>query len=319
MRCDLRHTSRCDPPTSTTPVGLPPRPGHRDVGRAHQHPGGALETCAVRVRGTPSTRGGGRPPRPARRRGPRARGRAEPRAADEHAAGHPAVVSTSTGCRGPGHDRRSSATTARSSASGGDGPSARGRTHEMSPVRPAVRPGRRAGRRTRRCRRRGTVVGSVAFADPSAELPAALLALDGRRSDGPDGERTVAADDLFTGAFRTCSRRGELVTAVRVPRGATGRPARLDRGLPPPGRPAGMRGGRRRRLGDGGRSPRRASRCAASAHARSGSPPSRRRSSAPSPRRMRSPPPRRPRRARTSTRRATPTVRPTTAVTSPSS
>ena len=68
-------------------------------------------------------------------------------------------------------------------------------------------------------RRRGTVVGSIAFADPSAELPAALLALDGEAIvSGPDGERTVAAADLFTGAFATSLAPGELITAVRVPR-----------------------------------------------------------------------------------------------------
>jgi carbon-monoxide dehydrogenase medium subunit len=68
-------------------------------------------------------------------------------------------------------------------------------------------------------RRRGTVVGSVAFADPAAELPAALLALDGEAVvAGPDGERTVAAADLFTGAFRTSLAAGELIAAVRLPR-----------------------------------------------------------------------------------------------------
>jgi len=68
-------------------------------------------------------------------------------------------------------------------------------------------------------RRRGTVVGSIAFADPSAELPAALLALDGEAIvSGPDGERTVTAADLFTGAFATSLAPGELITAVRVPR-----------------------------------------------------------------------------------------------------
>jgi aerobic carbon-monoxide dehydrogenase medium subunit len=73
-------------------------------------------------------------------------------------------------------------------------------------------------------RRRGTVVGSIAFADPSAELPAALLALGGEAVvAGPDGERTVAAADLFTGAFRTSLGPGELITAVRVPRGAGAR------------------------------------------------------------------------------------------------
>lgn len=67
-------------------------------------------------------------------------------------------------------------------------------------------------------RSRGTVVGSIAFADPSAELPTALLALDGRvvvRSRS--GERTVAADDFFTGPFTTSLAPGEMVVAVEVP------------------------------------------------------------------------------------------------------
>ena len=73
-------------------------------------------------------------------------------------------------------------------------------------------------------RRRGTVVGSIAFADPSAELPAALLALDGDAIvSGPDGERTVSAADLFTGAFETSLGAAELITAVRVPRGTARR------------------------------------------------------------------------------------------------
>src|SRR4051794_8879279 len=73
-------------------------------------------------------------------------------------------------------------------------------------------------------RRRGTVVGSVAFADPSAELPAAVLALDGEAVvTGPDGERTVAAADLFTGAFVTSLAEGELIVAVRVPRAGDAR------------------------------------------------------------------------------------------------
>jgi carbon-monoxide dehydrogenase medium subunit len=73
-------------------------------------------------------------------------------------------------------------------------------------------------------RRRGTVVGSIAFADPAAELPAALLALEGEAVvAGPDGERTIAAADLFTGAFETSLREGELIAAVRVPRSAGAR------------------------------------------------------------------------------------------------
>lgn len=67
-------------------------------------------------------------------------------------------------------------------------------------------------------RSRGTVVGSVAFADPSAELPAALLALDGRVVvRNRSGERTVEADDFFTGPFTTSLAPGEMVVAVEVP------------------------------------------------------------------------------------------------------
>ena len=67
-------------------------------------------------------------------------------------------------------------------------------------------------------RHRGTVVGSVVHADPAAELPAVVLALDGEIVlRGPDGERRVAAGEFFTGALMTARRPGELVTEVRVP------------------------------------------------------------------------------------------------------
>ena len=69
-------------------------------------------------------------------------------------------------------------------------------------------------------RHRGTVVGSVVHADPAAELPAVVLALDGEIVlRGPDGERRVAAGEFFTGALMTARRPGELVTEVRVPAG----------------------------------------------------------------------------------------------------
>ena len=69
-------------------------------------------------------------------------------------------------------------------------------------------------------RHRGTVVGSVVHADPAAELPAVVLALDGEIVlRGPDGERRVPAGEFFTGALMTARRPGELVTEVRVPAG----------------------------------------------------------------------------------------------------
>ena len=67
-------------------------------------------------------------------------------------------------------------------------------------------------------RRRGTAVGSVAFADPSAELPAALLAADGEVvARSSRGERTIAADDFFTGPFTSALAPDELAVALRIP------------------------------------------------------------------------------------------------------
>jgi CO/xanthine dehydrogenase FAD-binding subunit len=68
-------------------------------------------------------------------------------------------------------------------------------------------------------RSRGTVGGTVAHADPAAELPACLVALGGEVvARGPGGERTIAADDLFVTYFTTALEPTELVTAVRFPK-----------------------------------------------------------------------------------------------------
>ena len=72
-------------------------------------------------------------------------------------------------------------------------------------------------------RNRGTLGGSVALADPAAEMPAVLLALGGEIVlHGPAGQRTVAADDFFTGLYQTTREENELVTAIRVPCAAEG-------------------------------------------------------------------------------------------------
>jgi carbon-monoxide dehydrogenase medium subunit len=68
-------------------------------------------------------------------------------------------------------------------------------------------------------RHRGTIGGSLAHADPAADLPMALLALGGSvQISGPGGSRRVAADDFFQGYFETALAPDELLTAVRVPR-----------------------------------------------------------------------------------------------------
>ncbi len=75
-------------------------------------------------------------------------------------------------------------------------------------------------------RNRGTLGGSVAFADPAAELPACLLALDGEiEAAGPKGRRTIKAADFFKGLFETALGPQEVLTAIRVP--AAGKDARV--------------------------------------------------------------------------------------------
>lgn len=67
-------------------------------------------------------------------------------------------------------------------------------------------------------RNRGTVGGSVAHADPAAELPVALTALDARfRVRSAAGERVLAPADFFRGALTTALQTGELLVAIEVP------------------------------------------------------------------------------------------------------
>lgn len=67
-------------------------------------------------------------------------------------------------------------------------------------------------------RNRGTFGGSIAFADPAAELPACLLVLGGEIDiAGPRGKRKVKADAFFKGLFETALRPQEMIIAVRIP------------------------------------------------------------------------------------------------------
>jgi CO/xanthine dehydrogenase FAD-binding subunit/aerobic-type carbon monoxide dehydrogenase small subunit (CoxS/CutS family) len=67
-------------------------------------------------------------------------------------------------------------------------------------------------------RNRGTVGGSIAHADPAAELPLALLALGGSVVvEGTKGQREITADELFAGFLTTTLQPGEMVIEVRFP------------------------------------------------------------------------------------------------------
>lgn len=67
-------------------------------------------------------------------------------------------------------------------------------------------------------RARGTVGGSLALADPAAELPACAVALDATiRVSSRRGRRDIAAADFFRGIYSTALEPGELVTELVVP------------------------------------------------------------------------------------------------------
>lgn len=67
-------------------------------------------------------------------------------------------------------------------------------------------------------RNRGTLGGSLALADPAAEMPAVMRAVGAEiELTGPSGARSVAADDFFAGYYETVCGEDELITAITVP------------------------------------------------------------------------------------------------------
>jgi carbon-monoxide dehydrogenase medium subunit len=72
-------------------------------------------------------------------------------------------------------------------------------------------------------RNMGTVGGSFAHADPSEDLPAAFVALGAEvTARGPNGERTIAVEDLAVGPFETVLESDEILIEARVPRAPHG-------------------------------------------------------------------------------------------------
>lgn len=68
-------------------------------------------------------------------------------------------------------------------------------------------------------RNRGTIGGSVAYADPSAELPACIVTLNATVIvAGPDGVREIAAENFFHGLFETDLKTGEIIIGFKIPR-----------------------------------------------------------------------------------------------------
>lgn len=75
-------------------------------------------------------------------------------------------------------------------------------------------------------RNRGTIGGSLAHADPVAELPCVMMALDAELvAAGPGGERVMAASDFFLGPYETALAPGEILVEARIPLAPASRPA----------------------------------------------------------------------------------------------
>ena len=75
-------------------------------------------------------------------------------------------------------------------------------------------------------RNRGTVGGSLAHADPVAELPCVMTALDAELvAAGPEGERVMAASDFFLAPYETALAAGEILVEARIPLAPAPQPA----------------------------------------------------------------------------------------------
>jgi carbon-monoxide dehydrogenase medium subunit len=85
-------------------------------------------------------------------------------------------------------------------------------------------------------RNRGTIGGSLAHADPASDMPAVVLALDATLTAiGPNGERTIPADEFFVDFFTTALQPDEVLTEIRItrPSAGTGMPTRSARSRRP--------------------------------------------------------------------------------------
>ena len=76
-----------------------------------------------------------------------------------------------------------------------------------------------AGIACRAVRNRGTVGGSLTHADPAADWPVCLLALDAEVTlHGPSGHRSLRLQEFLRGPFETAIEPGEILSGVRIPK-----------------------------------------------------------------------------------------------------
>lgn len=83
----------------------------------------------------------------------------------------------------------------------------------------------------------GTIGGNVAHADPASDLPTVLSALEARLiSVGPNGERTIDADDFFQGVMATALGEDDILTAVEIDRKKPGQGMAYEKFIHPASR-----------------------------------------------------------------------------------
>ncbi len=86
-------------------------------------------------------------------------------------------------------------------------------------------------------RNRGTVGGSIAHADPAAEMPGIAVTCEATIAVvGQSGARTIAAADFFQGPLITALGADEIITEIRLPAWPAAAPLRISGILPPPRR-----------------------------------------------------------------------------------
>jgi carbon-monoxide dehydrogenase medium subunit len=79
-------------------------------------------------------------------------------------------------------------------------------------------------------RNRGTIGGSLAHADPSADMTAIMMALGASmKVVGPNGERTVPADEFFVDMLQSALEPGELLTEIHIPHMPAGHGAAYEK------------------------------------------------------------------------------------------
>lgn len=77
---------------------------------------------------------------------------------------------------------------------------------------------------------RGTLGGALAHSDPASDFTAVFLALNGSvEATGPNGSRSIAADDLFVDLFTTALEADEIITSVSFPAPKAGSAAAYEK------------------------------------------------------------------------------------------